>query len=113
MWTKVDRGRAVAKLALTSWSCKIHCACANMIAHAQCNPVQKASVINHSFERKILLSSFPHQLIGEVPNRAAFPSHCLLQEENSTFLIGNQCCSVLSSNFSFVRGIIPYMCLME
>ena len=24
-----------------SWSCKIHCACANTILHAQCNPVQE------------------------------------------------------------------------
>ena len=32
---------AVAKLALTSWSCKTHCARANMIPHAQCTPVQR------------------------------------------------------------------------
>ena len=36
----------VAKLALTSWSCKIHCACANTILRAQYNPVQEVWVIS-------------------------------------------------------------------
>ena len=31
------------------------------------------------------LEFFPHQRIGEFPNRAAFPLRCLLQEENSAF----------------------------
>ena len=35
----------------------------------------------------MLLSFFPHKRIGEFPNRAAFPSRCLLQEENSAFLL--------------------------
>ena len=60
------------------------------------------------------LEFFPHQRIGEFPNRAAFPSRCLLQEENSAFLLRK---SVLfryqTVSVPLFEVFIQYTCAME